>query len=109
MSEKKLEPDIVERLMFLNKPALLPSLQRGLTDALAEITRLRAERPGWAEAIEAGRIAIRDKWGDGCTRLCVREKNASPAWVCSCENIAKLVVSALHPPLPDPDAHKEEK
>jgi hypothetical protein len=57
MSAQTKEPDIVERLDYWLKrmvgPVEEPELHELLTLVKAEIERLRAERPGWREAIEA--------------------------------------------------------
>ena len=55
---------IVQQLDYLNKPALLPSLQRALSDAKAEIERLRAMREALEELTNAAEIDL--KANQGC-------------------------------------------
>lgn len=44
--------------------------------------------------VEAGRVAIRDSWGDGCSRGCSLESDGSSR-SCSCQSMAIFVVNAI--------------
>ena len=54
---------IVQQLDDLNKPTLLPSLQRALSDAKAEIERLRAMREALEELTNAAERDLKANQG----------------------------------------------
>lgn len=70
-----------------------------LDEAPSPAGALTAEK---ADAIEAGRIAIRDKWGDGCSRGCSLESDRDRS--CSCQAMAIFVIEAVVENVQAPDA-----
>jgi hypothetical protein len=44
---------------------------------------------------ETMRVAVRDKWRDGCARVCEIERPDALSNVCACDEMARLVVDTL--------------
>lgn len=68
------------------------------SDVAAYNTRAPAEVTEEA-AIERVRVAIRDGWGDGCSRSCTREKGVHER--CSCWEMAKITARAALAAIPE--------
>ena len=52
---------------------------------------------------EAARVAVRDGWGQGCSRVCaVEAPDRFVSHRCSCREISTLIVDAVHPLLSSP-------
>lgn len=95
MSEQT-KVDIVERLHIYTH-AERANLQRSLNEGIAEITRLRAERPGWDEAIESAA-----KVGQAMEELIALAETTFPSSDLLDARIALDEWRALHPSVADP-------